>query len=314
MDEYTESTRDWLDKRFAAVDADGVYRAHQPIYGFRRGPTEPGVVKRYTITTRIMRALARLDFATLADVGGAEGYKAALVRELFGARVTSCDLSEEACRRARQIYGVDARGIDIHALPFEDGAFDVVLCSETLEHVPGIEAATRELLRIAKRAVVITVPCEPRAVVERNIREQIPHAHIHALDRRSFDWTAVDGCTVKVEPLLSPLLRVPGVLVDATPRFGRSLVASAYNALCPWLRALFGRRSAEFLTGLDAIATRLGPHGGMLVTLVKDRGCLRTSPRRRVRARDVVGFAVPFHHPTAEVSRRERVAVPHGVA
>lgn len=208
-----------------------------------------------------MRALARLDFATLADVGGAEGYKAALVSKLFGARVTSCNLSEEACRRARQIFGVEARSIDIQALPFEDGVFDVVLCSETLEHVPGIETATRELLRVARRAVVITVPCEPRAVVERNIRERIPHAHIHALDRRSFDWTSAGGCTVQVEPLLSPLLHVPGVLVDATPRAGRSSVASAYNALCPWLRALFGRRSAEFLAGLDAIATRLGPHG-----------------------------------------------------
>jgi SAM-dependent methyltransferase len=301
VDEYTATTRGWLDRRFRAVDADGIYRAHQPIYGFRRGPTEPGLVRRYTITWRILRALAGLDFETFADIGGAEGYKAALVRELFDVDVTSCDLSEEACRRAREIYGVEARGIDIHALPFADGEFDVVLCSETLEHVPDIEGATRELLRIARRAVVITVPHEPPSVVERNIRENIPHAHIHSLQLRSFDHLRAAGYSVRTEPMLSPLLYVPSVLADGIERrpAGRaSLAVRAYNAVCPVLRRLVGPRAVRALLRLDSLASRRPLYGGMLVTITKDPSCVRTTPRRRIRPADVLDFAVPLHRLT----------------
>lgn len=37
---------------------------------------------------------------------------------------------------------------DITDLPFADGTFDVVLCSHVLEHVPGEQAALRELRRV----------------------------------------------------------------------------------------------------------------------------------------------------------------------
>jgi ubiquinone/menaquinone biosynthesis C-methylase UbiE len=47
-------------------------------------------------------------------------------------------------------------------LPFPDGAFDRVLCTETLEHVPDDSAVLRELLRVLKPEgiLVISVPDE----------------------------------------------------------------------------------------------------------------------------------------------------------
>jgi hypothetical protein len=56
------------------TDASGVYVAHQPIYGFRRGPCEDDNMRRYIITCQILKALGRLHFGSLLDVGGAEGY------------------------------------------------------------------------------------------------------------------------------------------------------------------------------------------------------------------------------------------------
>lgn len=52
------------------------------------------------------------------------------MRRLFAAQVTATDLSENACRRAREIFGLSARSTDLHELPFADGDFDVALCSE----------------------------------------------------------------------------------------------------------------------------------------------------------------------------------------
>jgi SAM-dependent methyltransferase len=40
---------------------------------------------------------------------------------------------------------------DVSQLPFADGTFDVVLCTEVLEHVPNPPAAVRELHRVLRR-------------------------------------------------------------------------------------------------------------------------------------------------------------------
>lgn len=142
-----------------------------------------------SLPIQIMKALSHLQFDSLLDVGGAEGYKAAMVRSIFKAKVKSVDLSAEACKRAKEIFDIDGEAIDIHQLPFKDQEFDVVLCSETLEHVTDIEKATDELMRVCKKAVVITVPHESEEFIAYNIKNNIPHAHIHCLNLNSFDFT-----------------------------------------------------------------------------------------------------------------------------
>jgi hypothetical protein len=303
MDAYTETTRDWLDRRFRQTDEEGVYFAHQPIYGFRQGHCESWVSVRYVITWQIMRALAHLDFESLVDIGGAEGYKAALARDLFGVRVYSCDLSAEACRRAKAIFGVDGEAVDIHALPFSDGQFDVVLCSETLEHVSRIEDATRELLRVARKAVVITVPHEPAEVVERNIREQVPHGHIHALHPRSFDFALPPARRIVVRRLQSPLLAKVFALAEAMPRDESATrvpapVVRAFNGSLPLLRRVFGASAVASLVRLDGAAAELLPaYDDMLFVLLKDEESWSDAPRLDVDPRRIIDYQVPLHYP-----------------
>ncbi|MDD5079044.1 MAG: class I SAM-dependent methyltransferase [Candidatus Omnitrophica bacterium] len=158
MDAYTEKTKIWLDERFDSCDKEGIYPAHQPIYGFRKGHSEPGLIFRYITTYNIMRALTHLKFDSFLDVGGAEGYKAYVVKELFGVKVKTTDLSIEACKRAKEIFHLDAQPVDIHKLPFSDSEFDVVLCSAMLEHITNFQQGLEELLRVARKAVVITIP------------------------------------------------------------------------------------------------------------------------------------------------------------
>ncbi|HPC47981.1 MAG TPA: class I SAM-dependent methyltransferase [Deltaproteobacteria bacterium] len=49
---------------------------------------------------------------------------------------------------------------DITRLPFKDAAFDVVICSEVLEHIPDDRGAVREIVRVLKpgRSLVVSVP------------------------------------------------------------------------------------------------------------------------------------------------------------
>ncbi|AOY57942.1 methyltransferase, type 11 [Desulfococcus multivorans] len=61
-----------------------------------------------------------------------------------------------------EIRGLWRLGIaDITALPFADAAFDLVICSEVLEHIPAHRAAVTELVRVLKPGgdLVISVPC-----------------------------------------------------------------------------------------------------------------------------------------------------------
>ena len=69
-------------------------------------------------------------------------------------------IDDLACRD----WGLSA--MDITALPFKDESFDVVLCSEVLEHIPDDIQAISELIRIVKPGKTLAVSV-PRAWPER---------------------------------------------------------------------------------------------------------------------------------------------------
>jgi len=88
-----------------------------------------------------------------------------------GARVVGADLDFDAMRdpskalraRARELdsLGAMVQGNAFH-LPFPDGRFDKVICSEVMEHVHDYEAAARELARVTKVGgrVAVTIPTQ----------------------------------------------------------------------------------------------------------------------------------------------------------
>jgi SAM-dependent methyltransferase len=104
----------------------------------------------------------------LLDAGCGEGRHCfgALER---GAKVVGLDVDREALRRAGGAlraraaelggFGQMIRG-DAFRLPFRDGAFDKVICSEVMEHVHDYRAAARELARVTKPGgmVAVTIP------------------------------------------------------------------------------------------------------------------------------------------------------------
>jgi SAM-dependent methyltransferase len=66
-------------------------------------------------------------------------------------------LSERAAERGR--LGAFLQG-DTFRLPFPDGCFDKVICSEVMEHVHDYRAAARELARVTREGglVAVTIP------------------------------------------------------------------------------------------------------------------------------------------------------------
>lgn len=133
----------------------------------------------------------------LLEVGCGSGH---VLQSFPGGRKVGVDLSATMLARTRGRLGlvplVRASG---DGLPFRTGSFDVVVCTEVLEHVPDPAAVLRELVRVASPhgRVVVSIPNEgaidraKRAVGKlpvvrstlRTLAAPRNEWHLHAFDR-----------------------------------------------------------------------------------------------------------------------------------
>lgn len=128
---------------------------------YARQGIEGWLVERFA--QRLETELRALAPESVLDAGCGEGtltgrLAAALPRAHFAAADARLDALAELTRSHPAIEAVHA---DAAALPFSDGAWEVVCAFEVLEHVDDPVAVVRELARVSARAVVLTVPWEP---------------------------------------------------------------------------------------------------------------------------------------------------------
>lgn len=93
---------------------------------------------------------------TCLDAGSGRGYVAkCLVKAGF--TVSAVDIVPP------KNYSIETDGYtfisgSLDALPFPDKHFDTVICTHVLEHVPNMDAAVLELLRVTKNRLLIVLP------------------------------------------------------------------------------------------------------------------------------------------------------------
>ncbi|HEX8387081.1 MAG TPA: class I SAM-dependent methyltransferase, partial [Rubricoccaceae bacterium] len=113
---------------------------------------------------RVLELVREAAPRTVLDAGCGEGFVAGFIGERMpGVEITGIDDSAGAVEYAREHFG--AHGTfevgSVYALPYADRQFDLVLCSEVLEHLDRPEEALAELKRVARRHVLLSVPLEP---------------------------------------------------------------------------------------------------------------------------------------------------------
>lgn len=160
---------------------------------------------------------------SVLDVGCGEGViTRAWAQRLGGAPVVGVDVNDP---KLATLWSQHAQPnlrfevADAHALPYADGAFDLVASVEMLEQATEPERALAELCRVARRAVIVTVPREPlwqalNVASGRYVRAlgNSPATRNH-WSRRGF--VDLVGRHAQVELVRSPL---PWTLVLARPR------------------------------------------------------------------------------------------------
>ncbi|HEY8241030.1 MAG TPA: methyltransferase domain-containing protein [Kiritimatiellia bacterium] len=235
---FTEETRAWLEDRFRVKPGE-LYRAHEPIYGLdeKAGHSEPDQLWRMAKTVQVMRSLARLDVATLLDVGAAEGYTASLARKIFGVRPVISDISAEALKHARDFFSLSGVACNASRLPFADNSFDVVVSTECIEHLEHPYQMILEAVRVARKAVIISTVEGRASHTAAKLRllllpEDEPHGHRSCWSRADFVRVFGPGVETSSQHLQRPWTMAPPadllrqVAVPAPPpHFGEGILA-----------------------------------------------------------------------------------------
>ncbi len=152
-------------RRLARVVASADAHAYAHVLEVGCGP---GVVLEALHAARVGRAgSGRAGVA--GGAGDGRGAASAAVPE--HGRLVGVDLSERMLELAlKRLEPLKSAGVEVELhraaaeeLPFEDGSFDVIVCTEVLEHVVHPAAVIRELARVARPAarIVMSVPNEP---------------------------------------------------------------------------------------------------------------------------------------------------------
>ena len=153
---------------------------------------------------RVLGVLRGLAPARMVDIGSGRGvFLWPLLDALPGVGITAIDrlphrVADIAAVRAGGIESLTCARMDVTALGFADDAADVVTILEVLEHLPDPAAAARETLRVARRAVIASVPS----------KEDDNPEHIHLFDQDSLSqlFRAAGASRIKIDYVLNHMV------------------------------------------------------------------------------------------------------------
>ena len=224
-----ERTRHWLEGNYLAAIAN----LHDPSHGVFDPHGRPQNLTAYAFQEvqrklKIFRWLDRFDFDSFIDVGSGFDQYPNLVRDRYGA----CAYFSDFAHSMNLPYGGREHGkldhaitLNIARLPFADDSFDAVLASEVLEHLVRPVEAIAELLRVARKYVIMTslealsVGWWPRLLSHLRVDVRQPHVErnfflLHELEAIfGADWQPENlfyGAGLPVSPFDPPAAQEAG--------------------------------------------------------------------------------------------------------
>jgi SAM-dependent methyltransferase len=124
-----------------------------------------------------------------------------------------CDISRAYLERAKA-YG-SVRYAAVEAMPYKNGWFAAVVCTDVLEHVLDLNAAVKEILRVLKPGGTLIVRVPSRENLEQYLNNDYRFVHLRLFDGNMLKlmFDRVFGCevveTVEVRDEVVAVVRKP---------------------------------------------------------------------------------------------------------
>ncbi len=111
----------------------------------------------------LIKVVTPLHVKNVLDVGCGEGFSLNKLNENnIGEKLEGIDYSKEAISIGKKLFpNLSLKQGNIYDLPYKDNTFDLVLCTEVLEHLENPKKGLQEIVRVSKKYILVSVPNEP---------------------------------------------------------------------------------------------------------------------------------------------------------
>lgn len=128
--------------------------------------TSKNPIQRFLINNfyKNLVSLAKaLEAKTILDAGCGEGFTMnRLSKNGIGMNIEGVEYSKDALTLGKKLFpNLTFKEGSVYNLPYKDNSFDLVVCTEVLEHLAEPSKVMKELLRTSRKYVLVSVPNEP---------------------------------------------------------------------------------------------------------------------------------------------------------
>lgn len=126
-----------------------------------RNPLQKFLIQNFKKS--LAKEAQKLNVNSILDAGAGEGFTLEYLREKgIGKSFEGIDFFDKAVKIGNEIHPkIILKQASIYKMPYKENSFDLVLSTEVLEHLEDPKAALKEIFRVSKKYVLLSVPNEP---------------------------------------------------------------------------------------------------------------------------------------------------------
>ena len=204
------------------------------------GPAPKGVLSPRDFY-RFKRVRKHLLGDSVLDVGCGRADFLNLIKAEY--QIGGTEVTQQRAKDCNQVLGQDAvrQGNLEEGLEFEDSCYDTVVCTEVLEHLVDPQKTLKELVRIGRKRVIITVPFDQKIeyVLCMHCARYTPvSGHLHTFNKKNIKGIIPNNVrVVKIElicnkylsyfPGLRSIFRFPIPISLTVDRISNSIIPRA---------------------------------------------------------------------------------------